>query len=132
MTSIRPQTTILKNLVHLFYGREAPLHHPFTAPACSVEDLQASPATALSRAYDMVLNGTELGGGSVRIHDRPMQEAVFAILGIDEAEASEKFGFLLDALKYGALRIKKRYRDRALAGGADRQRVRSGDQGQQQ
>ncbi len=80
----------------------SPLHHPFTAPACDVETLKAEPATALSRAYDMVLNGTELGGGSIRIHDREMQEAVFGILGIDEAEAREKFGFLLDALKYGA------------------------------
>ncbi len=83
-------------------GGLTPLHHPFTAPACSVEELQSSPETALSRAYDMVLNGTELGGGSIRIHQRDMQETVFTILGIDEAEAQEKFGFLLDALKYGA------------------------------
>lgn len=78
------------------------LHHPFTAPACSVEQLQAAPGEALSIAYDMVLNGTELGGGSVRIHRQDMQQAVFQILGIGEAEAEEKFGFLLDALKYGA------------------------------
>jgi aspartyl-tRNA synthetase len=83
-------------------GGLTPLHHPFTAPSGSVEELQASPETALSRAYDMVLNGTELGGGSIRIHQRDMQETVFTILGIDEAEAQEKFGFLLDALKYGA------------------------------
>ncbi len=83
-------------------GGLTPLHHPFTAPSCSVEELKSSPATALSRAYDMVLNGTELGGGSVRIHDREMQETVLDILGIGEAEANEKFGFLLDALKYGA------------------------------
>lgn len=83
-------------------GGLTPLHHPFTAPSCSAEELQANPAAALSRAYDMVLNGTELGGGSIRIHDREMQETVFDILGIDEAEAQEKFGFLLDALKYGA------------------------------
>jgi aspartyl-tRNA synthetase len=83
-------------------GSLTPLHHPFTAPACSVEDLQADPDAALSRAYDMVLNGTELGGGSIRIHQRDMQETVFSILGIEEAEAQEKFGFLLDALKYGA------------------------------
>lgn len=78
------------------------LHHPFTAPSCSPEELAANPATALSRAYDMVLNGTELGGGSIRIHDQSMQQAVFEILGIEEEEQSEKFGFLLDALKYGA------------------------------
>ncbi|WP_018274099.1 aspartate--tRNA ligase [Teredinibacter turnerae] len=78
------------------------LHHPFTAPSCSPEDLQANPATALSRAYDMVLNGTELGGGSVRIHDQDMQQAVFKILGISPEEQREKFGFLLDALKFGA------------------------------
>ncbi|MEP5763471.1 MAG: aspartate--tRNA ligase [Halieaceae bacterium] len=83
-------------------GGMSPLHHPFTAPACDVDTLKAEPATALSRAYDMVLNGTELGGGSVRIHQRDMQEAVFTILGIDEEEAREKFGFLLDALQYGA------------------------------
>lgn len=78
------------------------LHHPFTAPSCSPEELEREPLAALSRAYDMVLNGTELGGGSVRIHDQGMQQAVFRILGIEEAEQREKFGFLLDALKYGA------------------------------
>ncbi|WP_028876357.1 aspartate--tRNA ligase [Teredinibacter turnerae] len=78
------------------------LHHPFTAPSCSPEDLQTNPATALSRAYDMVLNGTELGGGSVRIHNQDMQQAVFKILGISPEEQREKFGFLLDALKFGA------------------------------
>jgi aspartyl-tRNA synthetase len=83
-------------------GGLTPLHHPFTAPACTPEELQANPAGALSRAYDMVLNGTELGGGSVRIHQREMQDAVFRILGIDEEEAAEKFGFLLQALQYGA------------------------------
>jgi len=78
------------------------LHHPFTAPA--VDDyaaLAADPGNALSRAYDMVLNGSEIGGGSIRIHDRAMQQAVFELLGIGEEEASAKFGFLLDALKYG-------------------------------
>ncbi|GAB5451109.1 MAG: aspartate--tRNA ligase [Halioglobus sp.] len=83
-------------------GGLTPLHHPFTAPSCSVEELADNPADALSRAYDMVLNGCELGGGSVRIHQRDMQEAVFRILGISEEEASEKFGFLLKALQYGA------------------------------
>ena len=83
-------------------GGWTPLHHPFTAPACSVEALEASPGEALSKAYDLVLNGTELGGGSIRIHDQSMQQAVLRILGIDDEEAREKFGFLLDALKYGA------------------------------
>ncbi|GEN22106.1 aspartate--tRNA(Asp/Asn) ligase [Halomonas cupida] len=83
-------------------GRLSPLHHPFTSPSCSPEELKANPAEALSRAYDMVLNGTELGGGSIRIHDQAMQKVVFEILGIAEDEAREKFGFLLDALQYGA------------------------------
>lgn len=83
-------------------GSFSALHHPFTAPKCSPEELEANPATALSRAYDMVLNGTELGGGSIRIHRKEMQQAVFRLLGIEEAEQEEKFGFLLDALKYGA------------------------------
>ena len=83
-------------------GGLTPLHHPFTAPSCSIEDLQSDPANALSRAYDMVLNGVELGGGSIRIHDQKMQAVVFDVLGIDETEQREKFGFLLDALKFGA------------------------------
>ena len=83
-------------------GGLTPLHHPFTAPSCSMEELQSDPANALSRAYDMVLNGVELGGGSIRIHDQKMQAVVFEVLGIDEAEQQEKFGFLLDALKFGA------------------------------
>ena len=83
-------------------GRFNAIHHPFTAPSCSVEDLIANPATALSRAYDLVLNGTEVGGGSIRINRTAMQQTVFEILGIGEDEAREKFGFLLDALKYGA------------------------------
>ncbi len=78
------------------------LHHPFTAPACTPEELEANPGQALSIAYDMVLNGTELGGGSVRIHDQTMQQTVFKVLGIGEEEQREKFGFLLDALQYGA------------------------------
>ncbi len=83
-------------------GKLSPLHHPFTSPACDVQTLLADPAGALSRAYDMVLNGCELGGGSIRIHDREMQEAVFRVLHIPEEEAEEKFGFLLNALQYGA------------------------------
>jgi len=78
------------------------LHHPFTAP--NVADpalLEENPGTALSRAYDMVLNGTELGGGSIRIHQTEIQQAVFKLLGIGDDEARDKFGFLLDALKYG-------------------------------
>jgi aspartyl-tRNA synthetase len=82
-------------------GNLTSLHHPFTAPAVPVEELRAEPATALSRAYDMVLNGTELGGGSIRINQPRMQQAVFEVLGIGEEEAQEKFGFLLNALSYG-------------------------------
>jgi aspartyl-tRNA synthetase len=78
------------------------IHHPFTAPSCSVEELIANPGAALSRAYDLVLNGTEVGGGSIRINRSAMQQTVLEILGIGEDEAREKFGFLLDALKYGA------------------------------
>ncbi len=78
------------------------IHHPFTAPTTdSPEALQKNPGESLSRAYDMVLNGTELGGGSIRIHTPQMQQVVFEVLGIGAAEAREKFGFLLDALEYG-------------------------------
>jgi len=78
------------------------LHHPFTAPATDDPGaLEANPGGMLSRAYDMVLNGTELGGGSVRIHKMEMQQRVFKLLGIGEQEAEDKFGFLLTALKYG-------------------------------
>jgi len=78
------------------------LHHPFTAPATdNPDELEADPGNTLSRAYDMVLNGTELGGGSVRIHKMDMQQRVFSLLGIGAEEAEEKFGFLLTALKYG-------------------------------
>ncbi len=83
-------------------GALTPLHHPFTAPSCYAQALKDNPEAALSKAYDMVLNGVELGGGSIRIHDQKMQEVVFDVLGIDEAEQQEKFGFLLDALQYGA------------------------------
>jgi aspartyl-tRNA synthetase len=83
-------------------GRYVALHHPFTAPNVdSAEELEANPHGVLSRAYDMVLNGTEVGGGSIRIHQADIQAAVFRLLGIDDAEARDKFGFLLDALKYG-------------------------------
>jgi len=78
------------------------LHHPFTAPKCSLDELKNDPGAAISRAYDMVLNGTEIGGGSVRIHQTDMQDAVFKLLGIGDEEAQQKFGFLLNALKYGA------------------------------
>ena len=77
------------------------LHHPFTAPSCSAEALKANPGEALSDAYDMVINGYEVGGGSIRINDPVMQSTVFDVLGIGEEEATSKFGFLLDALKFG-------------------------------
>ncbi|TAA47729.1 aspartate--tRNA ligase [Corallincola spongiicola] len=84
-------------------GRAHALHHPFTAPSnATAAELEANPYGALSDAYDMVLNGCEVGGGSVRIHDQTMQATVFRILGISDEEAREKFGFLLDALQYGA------------------------------
>jgi aspartyl-tRNA synthetase len=84
-------------------GRYVALHHPFTAPAVDDEaDLRANARTAVSRGYDMVLNGNEIGGGSIRIHRSKMQSAVFELLGIGAEEAQAKFGFLLDALKYGA------------------------------
>jgi aspartyl-tRNA synthetase len=79
------------------------MHHPFTAPQSDdPAALRAAPAAALARAYDMVLNGSEVGGGSVRIHRHEMQSTVFELLGIAAAEAQQKFGFLLDALKFGA------------------------------
>ncbi len=83
-------------------GKWTSVHHPFTLPKGTVEEMKANPAAALSVAYDMVLNGTELGGGSLRIFTLEMQKAVFEALGINEAEAEEKFSFLLNALKYGA------------------------------
>ena len=83
-------------------GRHMAMHHPFTAPVNdSPEALLANPGEALSKGYDMVLNGSEIGGGSIRIHKPEMQHAVFRLLGIGEEEAQLKFGFLLDALKYG-------------------------------
>lgn len=83
-------------------GKWTSVHHPFTRPKGTVDEMKNSPETALSIAYDMVLNGTEIGGGSLRINTLDMQKAVFEALGISEAEAEEKFSFLLNALKYGA------------------------------
>jgi aspartyl-tRNA synthetase len=83
-------------------GQWTSVHHPFTLPKCDVETMKNNPGAALSVAYDFVLNGTEIGGGSLRIYNLEMQKAVFEALGIGEEEANEKFAFLLDALKYGA------------------------------
>ena len=83
-------------------GRHMAVHHPFTAPhSDSADELLNNAADALSKGYDMVLNGSEIGGGSIRIHKPEMQQAVFKLLGISEEEAQAKFGFLLEALKYG-------------------------------
>ncbi len=83
-------------------GRWTALHHPFTAPSiANVDALKADPGGAVSRAYDITLNGSEIGGGSIRIHDQDMQAAVFELLDIGKEEAEEKFGFLLTALQYG-------------------------------
>jgi aspartyl-tRNA synthetase len=83
-------------------NRFTALHHPFTAPSTeSPDELKENAQTMLSRAYDIVLNGSEIGGGSIRIHRTDIQETVFGLLGIGEEEARDKFGFLLDALKYG-------------------------------
>ena len=83
--------------------RYVALHHPFTAPAVDdIAELKANARIAVSRGYDMVLNGNEIGGGSIRIHRSDMQSAVFELLGIGAEEAEAKFGFLLDALRYGA------------------------------
>jgi aspartyl-tRNA synthetase len=81
-------------------GSLTPAHHPFTAPV-SVDDMRTAPETALSRAYDLVLNGAELGSGSVRIHDPDIQVAVFEVLGIDPAAAQRRFGWFLEALRFG-------------------------------
>ncbi|NNC99159.1 MAG: aspartate--tRNA ligase, partial [Gammaproteobacteria bacterium] len=84
-------------------GSWTSLHHPFTAPkAEQIGELATDPGAVLSRAYDMVLNGTEIGGGSIRIHQPQVQKLAFTSLGIDDDEAEEKFGFLLDALRFGA------------------------------
>ena len=82
--------------------RYVAMHHPFTSPKdMTAAELKAAPENAVANAYDMVINGYEVGGGSVRIHNGDMQQTVFGILGINEEEQREKFGFLLDALKYG-------------------------------
>jgi aspartyl-tRNA synthetase len=84
-------------------GRYSAVHHPFTSPL--VEDLpllETAPETVRSRAYDLVLNGNEIGGGSIRIHQRSLQERIFQVLNISPEEAEEKFGFLLEALELGA------------------------------
>lgn len=84
-------------------GQWTSLHHPFTAPKIDqIDELADNPGKVLSRAYDMVLNGTEIGGGSIRIHQSDLQKQAFSALGIDDEEADQKFGFLLDALRYGA------------------------------
>jgi aspartyl-tRNA synthetase len=81
----------------------SPMHHPFTSPKdLSPEQLAVNPTTSLAKAYDIVINGYEIGGGSIRIHQSELQKAVFKLLGINEQEAQDKFGFLLDALQYGA------------------------------
>ena len=85
------------------HNRLQSMHHPFTSPQdLSIEALRAQPIQTLAKAYDIVINGYEIGGGSIRIHQPKLQQAVFHLLGINEDEAQEKFGFLLDALQYGA------------------------------
>ncbi len=82
-------------------GRLHAIHHPFTMPTSTIDTLEANPTAALSDAYDLVLNGSEVGGGSMRIHDINLQQKVLELLGIDADSANDKFGFLLDALQYG-------------------------------
>ena len=77
------------------------IHHPFTAPSVDRQTLLNEPEKSLSRAYDLVINGYEVGGGSIRIHESDMQKTVLKLLGIDDDEARDKFGFLLEALDYG-------------------------------
>ena len=83
-------------------GNWTALHHPFTAPSVDAETLLNDPGGALSRAYDVVINGYEVGGGSVRINQTEMQNAIFNVLQMSDNEAESRFGFLLDALRYGA------------------------------
>ena len=82
-------------------GSLSAIHHPFTAPSVDAKTLEKTADTALSRAYDLVINGSEVGGGSIRIHQVEMQKTVLKLLGISDDEAKDKFGFLLDALEYG-------------------------------
>ncbi len=82
-------------------GSLSAIHHPFTAPSVNAKTLESAPNTALSRAYDLVINGSEVGGGSIRIHQVEMQQTVLKLLGISDEEAQDKFGFLLNALEYG-------------------------------
>jgi aspartyl-tRNA synthetase len=84
-------------------GRYVSIHHPFTAPRdADLETLERNPLAARALAYDLVLNGTELGGGSIRIHRPDVQQRIFALLGMSESEAHARFGFLLEALAFGA------------------------------
>jgi aspartyl-tRNA synthetase len=84
------------------HNRWTPLHHPFTSPKLDQVDLlDSDPGACNSRAYDMVMNGVELGGGSIRIHQQEVQQKIFKLLEIGDEEAEEKFGFLLSALKFG-------------------------------
>ncbi len=83
-------------------GNISAMHHPFTQPSGSIPDMEANPTETLSRSYDIVINGHEIGGGSIRIHETELQQAIFRVLKISDNEANMKFGFLLDALKYGA------------------------------
>ncbi|MDC9714844.1 MAG: aspartate--tRNA ligase [Gammaproteobacteria bacterium] len=82
-------------------GSLSAVHHPFTAPSVDAQTLESTPNTALSRAYDLVINGSEVGGGSIRIHQVAMQQTVLKLLGISDEQAQDKFGFLLNALEYG-------------------------------
>ena len=84
-------------------GAWTAVHHAFTSPTPEwIDTFEQDPGAALAYAYDIVCNGNEIGGGSIRIHRRDVQERVFAVMGLDEAEAQEKFGFLLDAFQFGA------------------------------
>jgi len=90
----------------MFDGNEkdgwSAVHHPFTMPVGDVDEMLANPKATLSHAYDMVVNGYELGGGSLRVHKMETQAKIFQVLQLSDEEAQNKFGFLLDALKYGA------------------------------